>query len=98
MKRPGACYRVGKTPSNPHMSVMTHTTDSDEVKKRRAALLQRKIAQVTEGRVAMADYHKSSQATLDLTAKLRAERLARQAVPEEVTYKKPKPKPKAKAV
>jgi hypothetical protein len=74
---------------------MDYTRDSDETRERRAALLERKIAQVAEGRAAMADYHRSNQATLDLTAKLRAERLARQAMHVEPTPKKPKRKAKA---
>jgi uncharacterized protein YqfA (UPF0365 family) len=55
----------------------------------------RKITQVAEGRAAMADYHRSNQAALDQTAKLRAERLARQAMHVEATSKKPKRMAKA---
>ena len=43
----------------------------------------------------MADYDRSNQATLDLTAKLKAERLVRQAMPVEAASKKPKRKAKA---
>jgi len=74
---------------------MTPKRDSDEARERRAALLERKILQATEGRAAMADYHRSNQATVDLTAKLKSERLVRQAVPVEAISKKPKRKAKA---
>jgi hypothetical protein len=60
-------------------------------------LLERKITQVAERRAAMADYHRSNQAALDQTAKLRAERLARQAMPMHVEATSKKPKRKAKA-
>jgi hypothetical protein len=76
---------------------MTHTKDIDEAGERRAALLARKIAQLAEGRAAMADYHRSNQATLDLTAKLRAERLARQAMHIDAISKAPERKPRRKA-
>jgi hypothetical protein len=64
--------------------------DEEEARARKAALLARKISQADEGRVAMAEYHRSHQATLDLTAKLKAQRLARDANPV-VTEKKAKP-------
>jgi hypothetical protein len=74
---------------------MTPKRDSDEARERRAALLERKILQTAEGRAAMADYHRSNQATVDLTAKLKSERLVRQAIPVEAPSKKPKRKAKA---
>jgi len=73
---------------------MIRKKDSDEARERRAALLERKILQAAEGRAAMADYQRSSQATVDLTAKLKLERLLRQAVPAAVISKKPKRKAK----
>ena len=79
----------------PISSGMTPTKDSDEARERRAALLERKIAQAAEGRAATVDYHRSNQATLDLTVKLKAERLARQALQVEATSKKPRRKMKA---
>jgi len=63
-------------------------TDNDETQARRAALLARKIAQAEDGRVAMADYNRDNQATLDRTARLRAQRLAQP--PEPVEAKRPK--------
>jgi hypothetical protein len=80
---------------DPYMQLMTPQRDSDEARERRAALLDRKILQAAEGRAAMADYDRSNQATLDLTAKLKAERLVRQAMPVEEASKKPKRKAKA---
>ena len=74
---------------------MTPKRDSDEARERRAALLERKILQAAEGRAATADYHRSNQATVDLTAKLKSERLVRQAMPLAATSKKPKRKAKA---
>jgi hypothetical protein len=74
---------------------MTPKKDSDEARERRAALLERKITQAAEGRAAMADYHRSNQTTIDLTAKLRAERLVRLAMQVKATSKKPKRKAKA---
>jgi hypothetical protein len=74
---------------------MTPKKDSDEARERRAALLERNILQAAEGRAAMADYHRSNQATVDLTAKLKLERLLRQAMPVAATSKKPKRKAKA---
>ena len=65
-------------------------SDSDESKARRSALLARKITQVEEGRVAMADYHRDQRAMVARTAKLKALRLARP--PEPVDVKPPKPK------
>jgi hypothetical protein len=55
--------------------------------ERKAALLKRKIAQADEGRLAMADYNRENQATLDRTEKLKALRLA-----QEVKVEPPKPK------
>jgi len=60
------------------------TPDSDEAKARRASLLARKITQVEEGRVAMADYRRDQQATVARIAKLKALRLAQQPEPAEV--------------
>lgn len=81
---------------------MTPFSNSDEAKARRATLLARKMLQLDEGRTAMDDYHRSHEATLERTAKLRALRLAQQAVPAEAKPIKPKkptkPKLKAKAV
>lgn len=74
---------------------MTPKRDSDEARERRAALLERKVLQAAEGRTAMADYHRSNQATVALTAKLKAERLVRQAIPVAAASKKPKRKAKA---
>ena len=90
---------VAKPARNPHISFMTPFSDSDEAKARRATLLARKITQADEGRAAMDEYHRSHQAVLDRTAKLRALRLAQPAVPVEAKPKKPaKPKRQAKAV
>jgi hypothetical protein len=52
-------------------------------------LLARKVARDADGRVAAADYQREKQATLDRTAKLKALRLARDAIPV-VTEKKQK--------
>jgi hypothetical protein len=60
------------------------TPDSDEAKARRATLLARKITQVEEGRVAMADYLRGQQATVARIATLKALRLAQRAEPVEV--------------
>jgi len=81
--------RVAKDTRSPHVIAMP-VTDNDETQARRAALLARKIAQAEEGRVAMADYDRDNQATLDRTARLRAQRLAQP--PEPVEAKKPKAK------
>jgi LPS O-antigen subunit length determinant protein (WzzB/FepE family) len=93
-------WNVARPVPNPHILAMTPFSDSDEAKARRATLLARKISQADEGRAAMDDYHRSHQATLDRTARLRALRLAQQTVPVEAkptTPKKPtKPKRKAK--
>ena len=79
---------VNRSP-NHHVNDMTPTRDSEEARERRAALLERKILHVADARAAMAEYHRSNQATLDLTDKLKAERLARQALQmEEPTSKK----------
>jgi hypothetical protein len=48
-----------------------------------AERLERKTLRDQEGRVAMADYERDQQATLDRTAKLKALRLARDAAPIE---------------
>ena len=71
-------------------------------------MLARKMLQIDEGRTAMDEYHRSHEATLERTAKLRALRLAQEALPVEAKpekAKKPakakkaaKPQPKAKAV
>jgi hypothetical protein len=71
-----------------HIMGMPAKRDSDEARERRAALLERKILQVAEARAAMDDYHRSNQATLDLTVKLKADRIARQALQVEATSKK----------
>ena len=73
---------------------MTPFKDSDEAKARRATLLARKMTQADEGRTAMADYERQQQATIDRTAKLKALRLAKEAVPVEAKPKKPKRKAK----
>lgn len=67
---------------------MTPFSDSDEAKARRATLLARKISQAEEGRAAMDDYHRSHEATLDRTARLRALRLAQQTAPVEAKPQK----------
>ena len=69
---------------------MTPFSDSDEAKARRATLLARKMTQADEGRTAMDDYHRSHQATLERTAKLRALRLAQEALPVEAKPEKAK--------
>jgi hypothetical protein len=72
---------------------MITSNDDAERKQRRADLLARKILQADEARVAMAEYQKEQQATLDRTAKLKAARLAQPADPPPT-----KPKRKTKAV
>ena len=68
---------------------MSQVDDSEDAKKaRRASLLARKIAQADDGRLAMADYEKKQQATLDRTAKLKSLRLAQDAV---IVPEPPKP-------
>jgi hypothetical protein len=89
-------WNVAKPVSNPHIPAMTPFSDSDEAKARRATLLARRISQADEGRAAMDDYHRSHQATLDRTARLRALRLAQQTVPVEAKPAKSK-KPTRKA-
>jgi len=76
----------------------TPFSDSDEAKAHRATLLARKITQADEGRAAMDDYHRTHQAMLDRTAKLRALRLAQPAVPVEPKPAKPKAMRLAQAV
>ena len=100
---------MAKSLPDPHIPPMTTSfSDSDEAKARRATLLARKMTQADEGRTAMDEYHRTHQAVLDRTARLRALRLAQQAVPVEAKpakAKKPtkpkqpaKPKRKAKVV
>ena len=67
------------------------TPDTEEAKARRATLLARKITQVEEGRVAMADYQRDQQAMVARIATLKALRLAQQPEPVDVNP------PKAKA-
>ena len=69
--------------------------DDREAGERKAALLERKIAQADEARVAMADYHRENQATLDRTTKLKAMRLAQEVRVEPL---KPKRTSKKKLV
>lgn len=57
--------------------------------------LRVKILQVAEARAATADYHRSNQATLDLTLKLKAERVARHTLQVEATSKKSRRKAKS---
>lgn len=90
-----AAAGVANRPSHPHINSMTPTRNSDEARERRAALLERKILQTAEARAAMADYHRSNQARLDLTVKLKAERLARQALQVEAASKKSRRQAKA---
>ena len=59
--------------------MMTSFRTDKESKARRATLQARKIAQADEGRTAMADYQREQAATLARTAKLRAQRLAKEA-------------------
>jgi len=56
---------------------MTQTRDDVEAKSRLAASLARKLAQTPDGRAAMADYRQAEQTTIDRSAKLKAERIAR---------------------
>jgi hypothetical protein len=58
--------------------------------KAHAAMLARRAKQAEEAISAVAEYEQNQRHTVELTAKLRAERLARQAVP--VEKKKPKRK------
>jgi hypothetical protein len=81
---------VAKPARNPHISLMTPFSESDEAKARRATLLARKMSQLDEGRTAMDEYHRSHEATLERTAKLRALRLAQQALPVEAKPEKAK--------
>jgi hypothetical protein len=58
---------------------------ADEPKSpERMALLDRKAAQAADGRLAMAEYERDRQATLDRMAELRAQRLARPKPPAPV--------------
>ena len=78
----------GKITCNLYIPDMTASKiDDPEAKERKATLLKRKIARADEGRIAMADYHRENQATLDRTTKLKAMRLA-----QEVKVEPPKPK------
>jgi hypothetical protein len=66
---------------------MTHPKirQPDEPKSpERMALLDRKAAQAADGRMAMAEYERDRQATLDRTARLRAQRLAQPKPPDPV--------------
>ena len=79
---------VAKMALDPHIPDMTSPKiDDPEARERKAALLKRKIAQADEARIAMADYHRENQATLDRTTKLKAMRMA-----QEIEVEPPKPK------
>jgi hypothetical protein len=65
---------------------------TDEAKARRATLLERKITQADEGRLAMADYVREQAATLDRTAKLKALRLAKDSDPKRIIIEPTKQK------
>ena len=67
---------------------MSPNRDGEEAEARRAMLRARKLAQADEGRAAMADYVRGQQATIDRTAKLKAQRLVQQALPTEPPKKK----------
>ena len=71
---------------------MIPNRDGEEAEARRAILRARKTARADEGRVAMADYVRDQQATIDRTAKLRAQRLVQQALPTEPLKKSKAPK------
>jgi hypothetical protein len=71
----------------------TPKKDDAEAAERKAALLKRKISQADDGRLAMADYNRENQATLDRTETLKALRLA-----QEVKVEAPKPKPAKKKI
>ena len=89
---------LAKPAPNPHIGDMTSPKIDDvEARERKAALLKRKISQADEARTAMADYNRENQATLDRTAKLKALRLAQEAVPVEAKPTKPKRKSSGKS-
>ena len=71
----------------------------DEAQAKAEASFKRKEEQAREGKVAMAEYETASRLMRERTAKLREERLAREAAEaaEAAANPKPKPAPKAKA-
>lgn len=81
--------RVAKQASNSYILHMTASNEVDDAKARKTALAARRIAQAAEGLVAMADYRREQQTTVDRMAALRAERLARQALAPAPSAKKP---------
>ena len=66
---------------------MSKIRETEEAQERRASLLARKMKSSEEGREATADYAKGQAATLARTAKLRAERLVREAAPAPIVVK-----------
>jgi len=71
----------------------------DEAQAKAEASFKRKEEQAREGKVAMAEYEAASRQMRERTAKLREQRLAREAAEaaEAAANPKPKPAPKPKA-
>ena len=71
----------------------------DEAQAKAEASFKRKEEQAREGKVAMAEYEAASRQMRERTAKLREQRLAREAAEaaEAAANPKPKPAPKVKA-
>ncbi len=73
------------------------SNQSKEAQAKAEASFKRKADQARDGKLAAAEYEAAGRAMRERTAKLREQRLAKEAADREAEATKPKPKPAAKA-
>ena len=74
------------------------SNQSKEAQAKAEASFKRKADQARDGKLAAAEYEAAGRAMRERTAKLREQRLAKEAADREAEAAKPKPVAKAKAV
>ena len=71
------------------------SNQSKEAQAKAEASFKRKADQARDGKLAAAEYEAAGRAMRERTAKLREQRLAKEAADRDAEAAKPKPKPKA---